>query len=169
MKRYKHNRERILSTIIVFSIALPFFLANMFFGFFPAWFYTRLFGIAFGIVFTVSGLFLSLRQIGNKFKRVWCRVLFVVVGVVVIILMYPEASAGVLDLKAYYLKDYKTTTGVPDYIGSMGKKMRQQTIELNNIELINTKSDSSLHDRTKVLEITYLPHSKFVINIKVVE
>ncbi len=109
-----------------------------------------------------------MKSIQRKLKRLTVKFLFVILGFAGLWYVSPQALAGVLDLGSYYKKEYVTLSGRPDYVGSMGRKIREQTIKINGLELINTRK-IDLDDRYKKMEIKMLPRSKYVISIKILE
>lgn len=153
----------------IFLIFICSFVAVLFPAFFPSWVFVRLFLVGISAFFLGIGLFHGLKSIRSKLKRLSSKFLFIIFGFACLWSFSPEALAGVLDLGSYYKKDYVTVSGRPDYVGSMSvRKIREQTIEINGLELINTRK-IDLHDRYKKMEIKMLPRSKYVISIKILE
>lgn len=110
-----------------------------------------------------------MKSIKSKLKRLTTKILSIILGFACLWYVSPQALGGILDLGSYYKKEYVTLSGRPDYVGSMnGRKIREQTIEINGLELINTRK-IDLDDRYKKMEIKMLPRSKYVISIKILE
>ncbi|MGF6355535.1 hypothetical protein ABIE27_003450 [Paenibacillus sp. 4624] len=153
----------------IFLIFICSFVAVLFPAFFPNWVFLRLIFVGLSAFFLVIGMFHGMKSIQRKLKRLTVKFLFVILGFACLWYVSPQALAGVLDLGSYYKKEYVTVSGRPDYVGSMSvRKIREQTIEINGLELINTRK-IDLDDRYKKMEIRMLPRSKYVISIKILE
>ncbi|KGP80186.1 MULTISPECIES: hypothetical protein [unclassified Paenibacillus] len=136
--------------------------------FFPCWLFMRLMGVVMGILSLGLGLFHNMNKFKNVFKRISSKFFCVIAGIGLILFFLPGVISGVRDIGPYLSKEYVKITGIPHSITSMGRKWREQTIEINQIELNNTH-DIAWQERDKKLEIMFLPRSKYVISIKVIE
>ncbi|WP_440119001.1 hypothetical protein [Paenibacillus sp. QZ-Y1] len=152
--------------IVVLFLCLGVFV--FFPTFFPGWIFMYLIGVGMGILLLGLGLFHRMKVIKNIVKRIFFKCSYIIVGISLILFFFPYAVSSIRDIGPYLFKEYETTKGIPTKISSMGKKWREQTIEINQMELINTL-DIAWEDQDKKMEIKYLPRSKYVMSIKIIE
>lgn len=155
-------------SIIIFIVFILVGVSSFFLTFFPSWIFLNLIGAAMAVFTLGMGLFHGMKQIKNIVKRISFKCCCIIFGIGLILLFAPKIVSGIQDIGPYLSQDYETVTGKPNYIGYMGKKWREQTIEINQMELINTR-DIAWENRDKTLEIKYLPRTKYVMSIRAVE
>jgi len=155
-------------SIIIFIVFILVGVSSFFLTFFPSWIFLNLIGVVAGVFTLGMGLFHGMKQTKNIVKRISLKCCCIIFGIGSILLFAPKTVSGIQDIGPYLSQDYETITGKPNYIGSMGRKWREQTIEINQMELINTR-DIAWDNRDKTLEIKYLPRTKYVMSIKAVE
>lgn len=155
-------------SIVIFIVFVLCGISSFFLTFFPSWIFLNLIGVVVGVFALGMGLFHGMKQIINIVKRISFKCCCIIFGISLILLFAPKTVSGIQDIDPYLSKDYETITGKPNYIGSMGRKWREQTIEINQMELINTR-DIAWENRVKTLEIKYLPRTKYVMSIRAVE
>jgi len=142
------------------------FLSIILIKYFIFWTLFNCMTLYFGIAAILYSLISNLNHI--KKNKDLVRIAGVLAGFVITLIILNQAVSSLRDIGSYLSKDYSVIKGTPDHISSMGSKVRTQTIEIENMKLTNAQriSRSDYHSE---MEIYYLPRSKYVIKINVLE
>ncbi|MFB5760012.1 hypothetical protein [Paenibacillus medicaginis] len=101
-------------------------------------------------------------------KDVWIKIFSGLSGAGLILFCSYKSYLGVQDLGSYFTKNYQIVHGTADDISSRGRAFHDQEIEINGTVFTSYRYISP-SDTGKFIEITYLPNSRYVLNVRVIE
>ena len=155
---------------LLLLIFIPSYLFNLY-RYFLIWLINYFVGVLAGMLFV--GL-VFLRAERNEYnnaspaKDAWIKIFSGLFGAGLILFCSYKSYLGVKDLGPYFTKDYQIVHGTANDISSRGRRDFDQEIEINDKEFTSYRYISPSY-RGKLIEITYLPNSRYVLKVRVME
>ncbi len=145
-----------------------FLLSHFFLGYYWVWVFRGLMFLITGIVFIYFSVFKKLTYIVERAARGLLRVFGLIGGVLLIVMYFVEMFSSLLDMGSYLQRDYRQVTGVPVVITELSSKTGWHKIEVDGVELLNTKKGINKY-LNKEIKCIYLPKSKFIVKMQTIQ
>lgn len=154
----------LLAVLTLVSVIFSGFLME----YYIFWLLHTLFFTFIALVFIYAFLFMKLINIEGKAKIISVRIFGVLGCAAVLAFTLENSYLGMVDIGAYITKEYNRVEGVPIELSHMSRSDKTQTIKVGDVKLLNAKKSLKNHLGEQI-EFYYLPKTKFVVKMKVIE
>jgi hypothetical protein len=159
-------RRLLKSNLFWCMVFAPFFVSMFYLDHFVIWLVFLFYFLLTGVV--IIGFSMTpLTKIAGKVKRYFLKVTNITIGCVIILFFGTLFGRGLMDIPYCINKEYETVVGVPSHVSkSRSSRNLVQTISIEGVTFRTMVYELRKEFYHSKLKITYLPNSRYIIDIQ---